>query len=176
MAKKGLKDVLKMIIKGLNKTKLRWCLCGGIAANYYGTPRTTYDIDVIIMFDEKNICKLEDAVGLKKNTLKEVASVSNRYFWHIGNWRVDLWFAKSAFEKEIIRRRKKGKIDNLNAWLISVEDLIIQKLLTARPTDIEDIISVCKIKSKIDTNYVEHWCKVFNIKDRWEEIKRMARI
>lgn len=48
------KELIK-IIKTLNKQKIKYLLIGGFAAVLYGVPRSTFDIDIAISLDSKNI-------------------------------------------------------------------------------------------------------------------------
>ncbi len=48
------KELIK-IIKTLNKHKIKYLLIGGFAAVLYGVPRSTFDIDIAISPDSKNI-------------------------------------------------------------------------------------------------------------------------
>lgn len=42
-------------LKTLNKHKIKYLLIGGFAAVLYGVPRSTFDIDIAISLDSKNI-------------------------------------------------------------------------------------------------------------------------
>ena len=46
------------IFKRLNDLKIDYLITGGLAVNLYGIPRMTYDIDIMIKLDEKNISKI----------------------------------------------------------------------------------------------------------------------
>ncbi len=48
------KELIK-IIKSLNKKKIKYLLIGGFAAVLYGVPRSTFDLDIAISLDSKNI-------------------------------------------------------------------------------------------------------------------------
>ncbi|MBM3254051.1 MAG: hypothetical protein FJZ16_07355 [Candidatus Omnitrophica bacterium] len=46
------------IFKELNKRKIDYLVAGGLAVNFHGVPRMTYDIDLIILLQSENISKL----------------------------------------------------------------------------------------------------------------------
>ncbi|MGB9715863.1 MAG: nucleotidyl transferase AbiEii/AbiGii toxin family protein [Thermodesulfovibrionales bacterium] len=48
----------KSIFKELNKQKIDYLVAGGLAVNFYGVPRMTYDIDLMISLHSENISKL----------------------------------------------------------------------------------------------------------------------
>lgn len=41
-------DLIKRIVKNLNTTRTDYMVTGALAASYYGTPRTTMDIDIVV--------------------------------------------------------------------------------------------------------------------------------
>ncbi len=46
------------IFKELNKQKIDYLVVGGLAVNFHGVPRMTYDIDLMILLRSENISKL----------------------------------------------------------------------------------------------------------------------
>jgi hypothetical protein len=48
----------KSIFKELNRLKIDYLIVGGLAVNFHGVPRLTYDIDLMISFEAKNVLKL----------------------------------------------------------------------------------------------------------------------
>ena len=41
-------DALRRLIKALNETRIRYAVTGAVAVGYYGIPRTSMDIDVVM--------------------------------------------------------------------------------------------------------------------------------
>ena len=48
----------KSIFKELNRLKINYLVVGGLAVNFHGVPRMTYDIDLMILLKSDNILKL----------------------------------------------------------------------------------------------------------------------
>ncbi|MEW6002884.1 MAG: hypothetical protein AB1638_09600 [Nitrospirota bacterium] len=48
----------KSIFKRLNALKIDYLVVGGLAVNFHGVPRMTYDIDLMILLEEGNVSKL----------------------------------------------------------------------------------------------------------------------
>jgi len=46
------------IFKALNRLGIDYLLVGGLAVNFHGIPRMTYDIDLLILLQPENILKL----------------------------------------------------------------------------------------------------------------------
>jgi hypothetical protein len=67
-------DDLLAVCKKLNEKDVRYVLIGGFAMNYYGFPRATEDIDLLVDPLNDNISKIKDALSfLPDNAIKEVA-------------------------------------------------------------------------------------------------------
>ncbi|KAF0145713.1 MAG: hypothetical protein FD156_688 [Nitrospirae bacterium] len=67
-------DDLVSVCKKLNDAGARYILIGGFAVNYYGFPRATEDIDLLVDPSEDNISKIKKALSfLPDNAVKEVA-------------------------------------------------------------------------------------------------------
>lgn len=66
-------DDLIKVCKELNKEKAKYVLIGGFAINYYGLPRGTEDIDLLVEPSERNILKIKKALSfLPDDAVKEV--------------------------------------------------------------------------------------------------------
>lgn len=154
-----LDTILFKLIKTLNRLKLPYMLTGGIAANYYGSIRSTLDIDVCIVLTEKDVQKFLKSlaeIGIKELHPEDVALViktGNRFFCYEpeGLYRIDFWLVKTPVEEQMLQRRKKTKINNVMVYFISIEDLIAYKFLHSRGRDIDDIKMILKVnKEKIN--------------------------
>jgi hypothetical protein len=144
---------------------------GGIASNYFGSPRPTYDLDVVLAHKPKNVekfiqCLKEVDIILDEAEIKKLIPISNRLILEFGipPFRVDLWFAEGEFNNSAINRRIKVSIFNTEVYIISLEDLIIEKLRNARPRDIEDVTSIIlRQKDRICWEYLNNWAKILHV-------------
>jgi hypothetical protein len=67
-------DDIVAICKKLNDAGVKYILIGGFAVNYYGFPRATEDIDLLVDPSEENISRIKNALSfLPDNAVKEVA-------------------------------------------------------------------------------------------------------
>lgn len=46
------------IFKEFNRRKIKYVVVGGLAVNFHGIPRMTYDIDLLVALDDNNLRKL----------------------------------------------------------------------------------------------------------------------
>jgi hypothetical protein len=48
----------KKIFKKLNKARIDYLVVGGLAVNFHGIPRMTYDLDLMLLLEPDNILKM----------------------------------------------------------------------------------------------------------------------
>ena len=77
--------------------------------------------------------------------------------------RIDFSAGISEFDKSVIRRRKRVKFKNTNFYVCSFEDLILYKLIAARPQDIADVEKLFQLNrdGEIDKVYLLKVAKQF---------------
>jgi hypothetical protein len=138
-------------------------IIGGYALPLYGRIRTTLDIDlaVAIKTDEeiKQILRWLQSIDFEVTNYSPqnplIIIVDRRE-----ELEVELWLKPDGivFDKETLRRRRRAKLDeNTEAWIISPEDFIVNKL--ARPdrgaVDEQDVKSVLvRQGDKLDRRYL----------------------
>jgi hypothetical protein len=137
---------------------------GGYALPFYGRIRTTVDVDlaVAIKTDEElnqlyNWLQSLDFEAPGYSPLNPVIIVLDRK----EKVETELWWKPDGivFDRETLRRRRKVKLAaNIEAWIISPEDFIVNKL--ARPDrgviDEQDVKSVLiRQGNKLDSEYLK---------------------
>jgi len=164
----GLKNLIKKFARVFEKNKIDYMIIGGQALLIYGEPRLTKDIDITI---GATIEKLEDILKIAKN-LKLKILPQNPYNFvketmvlplldEKTGLRVDLIFSYSNYEKEALKRVNKVEISGVYANYVSVEDLIIHKIISGRERDIEDLKSIIRKNKNIDEKYILRWLSEF---------------
>lgn len=109
---------------------------GALAASYYGTPRTTVDVDIVAQVSKENADRLVETLGkaqLRVNKRKiEQAIDSNFRIFTVKD-------KKTAFQLDIILsdkklKKKPGTIINLPTFYQTPEELILAKLRMVKVT------------------------------------------
>lgn len=127
----------------LNAHKVKYLIIGGMAAITYGVPRVTKDIDLLIQADATNCRRLLDAflaarMGTADLTTPE-AILQNEISIFDDYWRIDvLTRLKTLTFDELWERRNIVERSDVALPMISLQDLIADKLATARPGDLDD--------------------------------------
>lgn len=108
------------IFDSLNKERIKYIVVGGMAVNFYGIPRMTYDIDLLVALENKNLKKFLRLV--KKWNFKPKVPVDI------------MDFAKENKRKVWIKDKHMKAFNLINPkWAISEIDIIIDT-----PVDYEE--------------------------------------
>lgn len=152
-------------------------ISGSVAMNYYTVPRMTRDIDIVIKIDD---------IGSFYNTFKKEYyidqgmindAIKNQYMFNIIHlkevMKIDFIIKKNTeYRKTEFQRRKKVDISGTQVFIVSIEDLIISKLLWARDShselQIRDINNL--LKEEVDMEYISNWVKKLNIEGFFKEV------
>lgn len=76
--------------------------------------------------------------------------------------RVDFIFSFTPYAKQAIERARHIKFGNNAVRFASPEDVIIHKVLAARPRDVENIKSILLKNPDCDKKYIVKWLKEFD--------------
>jgi predicted nucleotidyltransferase len=169
--------IFKDVIKKLNANNTPYMVSGSVAMNYYSIPRMTRDIDIVIEINdiESFYSTFKKEYYINKDTVHE--AVKDRFMFNIIHLKevikIDFIIKKEdEYRNAEFKRRRKIKIDGLEVFIVSIEDLIISKLLWSKEsrsdTQKNDIMNL--LKEKIDLQYLTKWLKRLNILEFYKEI------
>lgn len=156
---------LEIIVNWLDKQRVPYMIFGGIANSIYGNPRQTFDIDVKISVPSgKN---RSDFIGqlasvatlLPENPMQFIAETSVLPVV-VHDVRIDLVFAQLPFEEQAIKRSRTELFFSIPMKVCTVEDFILQKAVSTRQKDWDDIETVIDLqKENIDWKYLLQHCQ-----------------
>jgi hypothetical protein len=76
--------------------------------------------------------------------------------------RVDFIFSFTAYERQAIGRAKRIFLSGQEVCFASLEDLILHKIFSGRPRDLEDVRILVLKNPGIDGPYIRGWLKEFD--------------
>jgi DNA-directed RNA polymerase subunit F len=158
---------------------------GGQAVLLYGEPRLTRDIDITLGIGINELRKVKtvvNAIGLKILVKDEKEFVEKTMVLPTiekeSNIRIDFIFSFSPYERQAITRAKEVKLGRTSVRFASLEDVVIHKIVSGRPRDLEDIKSILTKNPKYDSDYISTWLKEFDrslnekFEERFKEIEK----
>jgi Nucleotidyl transferase AbiEii toxin, Type IV TA system len=146
----------KEFIALLNSEGVRYLLLGGYAVNLYGHHRATGDIDFWIAIDAQNAQRVSKALqrfGFSPGSVKPEAFMEPNKVHMFGRspTRVDLLSGPSGVEfDQCYARRISFNIDGVLVPVISLDDLLANKLASGRAKDLADVEVLSKAKRPMD--------------------------
>lgn len=136
-------------------------LIGALAASLYRVePRRTTDVDFLV----RSLDGIVETFTADGYDVRTVADEDGRpYVAYIRGHghRIDAIVAETSYQHEAI--------DRATAGVLTVEDVIVHKLLAWRPRDRDDINSILAARPALDTKYIERWAHEWDVSDRWIE-------
>lgn len=180
----SLASFLTLIARTLQDAEIPFMLTGSLAAAFYGTPRATQDVDLIIESQPENLQRLVDnlgAAGLYVDLESALEALrSGGQFNAIDpstGWKADLIFRKARpFSETEFRRRQQRELFGIEVALTTLEDLIIAKLEWSELGDSElqrrDIRELLEIAGdSVDQNYLGRWIDTLGLQRAWARVK-----
>jgi hypothetical protein len=162
-------EILSKIGKVFQRHGLPYMIIGGQAVLLYGEPRLTRDIDITLGV---NIDRLDELLAVAQElALKPIPRDIQNFvketmvlpaIEETTGIRVDFIFSFSPYETQAFKRVNKISILNQEICFASPEDLIIHKIFSGRPRDLEDVRTVLLKNPHIDFLYIDDWLKEFD--------------
>jgi hypothetical protein len=160
-----LQAALETIVCWLEEKKVPYMVFGGIANSLYGNPRQTFDIDIKISIENPEEVKgfvraIQEVAAILPSDPETFIDETNVLPVSIDNVRVDIVFARLPFEKKAIERSIVRQFISFPLRVCRVEDFILQKVISTRQKDWDDIVTVATLqKETIDWNYLLKYCR-----------------
>jgi hypothetical protein len=156
------------ILGFLDQHGRRGCVIGGVAVSRWGEPRATQDVDLTVLteFGEEEIV-LHELLAKYPSRIAdpEHFALANRIVLLTlpGDVNADVSLAGFPFERETIDRSTEWALPHdLRIRTCSAEDLVVYKLVAARPGDIQDITRIVQRQGRrLDIDRIRHWGQQF---------------
>jgi hypothetical protein len=182
-------DVFQRITAALDRAGIAYMLSGSFASAYYGAPRSTQDIDLVIEATPAQLRTLVQSLPSDEYYADVDAALEAHKRQSLFNvidlatgWKVDLIMRKSRpFSQEEFRRRQQVKLQNLPLFVASAEDVVIAKLewskLAQSQRHIEDVAGILRVGwESLDRAYLEKWIVELELEKEWKAALRAADI
>jgi hypothetical protein len=177
------REFLETIIPVLERSAASYAVVGSIASNYWGIPRFTHDLDILVVLDAARARQVVTALpesfyASAEAAVEAVASQSMFNVIHFDSGlKADLWVSKGdPFSQSTLKRRCRVEIiTGLEAWLGSPEDVLLHKLvwnlITPSERQLADAAGIASVQAgKLDLDYLRRWAAQQSTADVLEEV------
>jgi hypothetical protein len=178
-------EVFHRITAALDQAGIPYMLTGSFASAYYGVPRTTQDIDVVVaptkdqlrtfvhLLRQYEYCIDLDAAleAQQRRSLFNAVDV-------VTGWKIDFIIRKSrAFSEGEFRRRTRFDLQGLPVFVATAEDVVISKLewakLAQSARQIEDVAAILRMRwDSLAHSYLGKWIDELELTTEWNGARR----
>ena len=159
---------LSTLIAEFNRRDLNYALAGGWAYSALVEPRATTDIDFLMLVEQPSRDRIRSLLSSLFDSI--IVHPAPIVFRGISIWRsvgirddqdvvVDLIMADSEYLRTALARRRVVTFGSLQVPIVTVEDLILLKMLADRLQDKADLEKIRLRQDDLGVNwgYVESW-------------------
>jgi hypothetical protein len=164
------KDFLEQVVTLLDRLGVTYGITGSIASNYWGIPRFTHDLDVLIVLDADQARQLAAALPAPYYVSEQAAvdAVRLRQMFNVidprTNFKGDFWVsAGDAFSESVLSRRQRLEVtERVWGFVASPEDVLLHKLvwnkITPSERQLADAAGIAAVQAgKLDEAYMRGW-------------------
>jgi len=182
-------EVFRRITAALDRSGIGYMLSGSFASAYYGAPRSTQDIDLVVDATPAQLQALVHTLPATEYYVDLDSALEAHRRQSMFNvidletgWKIDLIIRKSrAFSQEEFRRRQLVNLQDLPLFVASTEDVIVSKLEWAKVAQshrhIEDVAGILRLRwESLDLSYLGKWIRELALETQWNEARRVAGI
>jgi len=178
-----IEDLMLVVVDAIREAGVPFLLVGSFSSNYFGVPRSTEDVDLVVELDShsvRDITRLLDArFKLQPQIAFESVTGTVRHIIDVVGtpFKVELFrLSDDLHDRERFSRRVTVPWQGREVSLPTAEDVIITKLrwlATLRRTkDHGDILNVMAAqRTRLDWQYLERWCDQHDTRALLDEIR-----
>ena len=176
-------EFMKLIVSRLDSVGMPYMLTGSMAMAVYSVPRMTRDIDLVV---EAKSVDVEKIVGLfsedcyiDEDTVRQAVDAHSIFNIIHNEWLIKADFIvkkNDEYRREEFARRQKVIVEDMSFSVVSVEDLILSKLIWGKDSESEmqlrDVRQMMAAVSELDWEYMKKWAVVLEIDNLLGKAKR----
>ncbi|KAF0155745.1 MAG: hypothetical protein FD159_2046 [Syntrophaceae bacterium] len=176
-------DVIKWLVAKLEENSIPYFITGSIASAYYGIPRFTHDIDLVVNVRKEDADRLvalfiHDGYISKEGIINAFAGTGMFNFIHDQTgWKVDFWISQGdAFALSCFSRARQVEIYvGFYAVMATAEDVLLHKVywhkLTPSERQLGDARGIVAVQGEcLDGAYIKKWSQKMGIAREIEQI------
>jgi hypothetical protein len=172
------------VVQALTEEGIAHAFIGALPVLAWGRVRATTDIDLVVLadsWDRLSVALLRHGITQQKqigpadaeDTLPDVGVFFSTADVPV---RVDVFVAKTDFERVVIETAREAPVLGINVQLARPEASIIYKLLAQRRRDLDDIDAIFAarqaVAESLDWQFLETWAEAWGIADRLDPYRR----
>jgi predicted nucleotidyltransferase len=171
----------RALSRWLTKARIPHVFIGGVAVAFAGRPRTTRDVDLVVLLGDHSwdsFLRAAAGSGFVPRIPGAAAFARRSRVFLLRHERsgvdVDISAGALPFEEETIRRAREVIFGRGKIRVATPEDLIVMKLVASRPRDIADVEEMIAANPNLDRRRVRRIVRQFSkLLDMPEMLERL---
>jgi hypothetical protein len=176
------RELLLDCLERLNRCRMPYMLAGSMASNFWGIPRSTHDLDFVLVMRPADTTRFVDAFSpgffLQAESIRQAFEPPYQFnaIDELSALKVDFWLLRDdPFEQAAFARRLEVRLFGVPAWIATAEDVILHKLywhkLTPSERQLGDAAGVYAIQSgSLDPKYLRQWAAVLGVQRELDDL------
>jgi len=177
---RDLAAVVRAAARTLSSLRVRYVIVGGVGANLYGRPRSTFDVDLILEIREGDAGRLArafraDGFAVSEEDIVDALRERGHFTVHdVGSeYRLDCKGAYAARERTALELRRRVRSGRGFLYVDAPEDLIVSKLVFGSPQDVLDAEAVyARQLPRLDLRRVSALARRFGVSAEWKALRQ----
>lgn len=161
-------EFLKEVVTRLETLQTPYAITGSIASNFWGIPRLTHDVDILIVLEKTHIPLLiaafADPYYITETALRDALRCGTTFniIDTTKSFKADFWVSSGdPFNQSLLQRRQRVELfPELMAYLASAEDVLLHKLVWNKitPSELADAAGIAAVQGgQLDLQYLRQW-------------------
>ena len=182
--------LIRRVIQMLEDAGIEYMVTGSVASSLQGEPRSTHDIDLVVVLQESAAQKLVEAFPFPDFYLSEPSMLDaidtggmfNIIDTNEGD-KIDFWMlTDEPFDQSRFSRKYAEDVMGFSIQVSSPEDTILAKLRWAQLSggsekQFTDALRVYEVQyAKLDLDYLTNWAEALNVESALKRLQDAAQI
>jgi len=178
-------ELLRYLVDVLEALGVEYMIGGSQASMYYGEPRLTRDVDVIVRLRLSDLPALVARFPppdfyLDELSAREAVAASGQFniIHPTSGLKIDVHVnPDTPYDRtRLARRQRLPLVPGVEAYFARPEDVILYKLLyhrqVASELHLRDVVGILRVSwSDLDEAYVTGWARRLGVEAIWEEVR-----
>lgn len=172
------------MVEALDASATPYMLTGSLVSSLQGEPRSTHDMDFVVLLDDDSASGLATALSKIGGYMDDAAlhrAVRNKAMFNLidpgSGTKVDFWLlTDSAFDESRFARRRTERLLNIDIWVSTPEDTILAKLQWGKLSggsekQFMDALRVYELQHpSLDRVYLDEWVGSLGLQAEWRRL------
>jgi hypothetical protein len=181
-------QLLRYLVDVLEALGAEYMIGGSQAAMYYGEPRLTRDVDVIIALRADHLPAFlrgfpADEFYVDEQAARRAIGTAGQFnVIHPGSGlKIDVYVnPDTPYDRaRLARRQQLPLLPGVQAYFARPEDVILYKLLYHRQVEsgshLRDVLGILRVSGpELDERYIAEWADHLGLRTLWEQIRKQA--